>query len=224
MTIRIIGDVHGKFHLYNQIAKQSEYSVCLGDFGFGDSWQRLHYSDLSPDKHKVIGGNHDDYDMCHKSLHYLGDFGDFELNGVKFFFIRGGISIDRVYREGERMNGGKKTWWSQEELNFSQMLECMKAYEKSKPDIVLSHVPCAAFSKIMSPDDSILQRFGFHEGFKENHQLLGDELLKIHQPLIWVSGHFHIEKKHKIGDTTFVGLAELGYLDLSASDANGIFR
>lgn len=218
MSIRIISDVHGKFNEYMEIASKADYSVCLGDFGFGDTWQRLHYSDLSPDNHKVIAGNHDCYDSSPHSPHYLGDFGEYTLNGVKFFFIRGGISIDRVYREGERMSGSKKTWWSQEELNFSQMLECIKAYEKSKPDIVLSHVPCATFSKIMSPSDAILRRFGFHEGFKENHQLLGDELLKVHQPSVWFSGHFHIKMNHQIKNTRFVGLAELGYVDFDISD------
>ena len=220
MSIRIIGDVHGKYDEYREIATQSGYSVCLGDFGFSQTWNALHYSRLSSDNHKVIGGNHDDYNIAPMSNHYLGDFGEYTLNGIKFFFIRGGISIDRVYREGERMNGGKKTWWSQEELNLSQMLECMKVYEKSKPDIVLSHVPCSIFSRMMSPDDSILRRHGFHEGFKENHQLLGDELLKIHQPVVWFSGHFHLKMTQTINKTRFVGLAELGYVDFSIEDGN----
>ena len=216
MSIRIIGDVHGKFDDYKKIVDGSSHSVQLGDFGFESTWNKLHYSGLDPEHHKIIKGNHDQYDF--ESPFDLGDFGEYTLNGVKFFFIRGGISIDRVYREGERMSGSKKTWWSQEELNFSQMLECMTAYEKSKPDIVLSHVPCATFSKIMSPSDAILQRFGFHEGFKENHQLLGDELLKVHQPSVWFSAHFHIKMNHQIENTRFVGLAELGYVDFDISD------
>lgn len=35
MSIRIIGDVHGKYNEYEQIAQGSEYSVCLGDFVSG---------------------------------------------------------------------------------------------------------------------------------------------------------------------------------------------
>jgi len=226
MTIRIIGDVHGKFDAYEKIASEVEYSVCLGDFGFAQTWNRLHYSWLSGDKHKVVGGNHEDYTVAPRSSHYLGDFGEYTLNGVKFFFIRGGISIDRVQRRNEQIASMHpheppekfQTWWSQEELNLSQMLECIALYKKVRPNIVLSHVPCATFSKIMSPDDSILQAFGFHKGFKENHQLLGDELLKIHQPDLWFSGHFHIKQSARIGNTQFVGLAELGYIDLSIGD------
>jgi predicted phosphodiesterase len=218
MSVRIIGDVHGKYSEYEQIASGAEYSVCLGDFGFADTWNRLHYSWLSADKHKVIAGNHDCYDYAPHSSHYLGDFGECTLGGIKFFFIRGGISINRVSLSIDDMRDDTKSWCSQEELNLSQMLDCMRAYDKSRPDIVLSHVPCASFSKIMSPSDQILQDFGFHKGFKENHQLLGDELLKIHQPSLWFSGHFHIKMSHKIGNTNFVGLAELGYVDLNVND------
>jgi predicted phosphodiesterase len=150
--IRIIGDVHGKYNEYEKIAQGSEYSVCLGDFGFASTWNRLHYSWLSGHKHKVIGGNHEDYRLAPMSSHYLGDFGEYTLNGIKFFFIRGGISIDRVQRRNEQLASVHpnepldkfQTWWSQEELNFSQMLDCMRAYDKSRPDIVLSHVPCAS--------------------------------------------------------------------------------
>lgn len=218
--IRVIGDVHGKFDAYEQIANESEYSVCLGDFGFSSAWNKLNYSWLSSDKHKIIGGNHEDYDLAPNSNHYLGDYGEFTLNGVKFFFIRGGISINRVNLGIDRIHTGLKYWWSQEELNFSQMLQCMALYEKVKPKIVLSHVPCATFSRILTQDDSVLQDYGFHDGFKENHQLLGDELLKIHRPDIWISGHFHIKKSATVDNTHFVGLAELGYVDLSISGEN----
>lgn len=212
--LRIIGDTHSKFDSYLKIAQAAENSLCLGDFGFSDSWNKLGYSSLSPDNHKVCLGNHEDYDVAPHSPFCLGDFGEVSLGGVTAFFIRGGISIDRVYREVERINRGPKTWWSQEELNFSQMLECMKLYRKVKPSIVVSHVPAASFASVMSPDDKILQDFGFHKGFKEATQLLGDELLKIHRPKIWLSGHFHKSFQDEIGGTRFVGLAELEYVDV----------
>jgi len=212
--LRIIGDVHGKFSQYEAIASKAEFSLCLGDFGFADSWNKLGYSSLSPDSHKVCLGNHDDYDMAPHSPFCLGDFGEASLGGVAFFYVRGGISIDRTYREAERINRGPRTWWSQEELNFSQMLECMKLYRKVKPSIVVSHVPCASFSKLVCPNDKILTDFGFHKGFKEATQLLGDELLKIHRPKAWYSGHMHRSLTEEIGGTTFVALAELEHVDI----------
>jgi predicted phosphodiesterase len=216
--LRIISDVHGKFDSYLKAARAAKHSLCLGDFGFSDSWNKLHYSGLNPESHKVLAGNHDPYDMAPQSPFYLGDFGEATIGGVSLFFIRGGISIDRTYREAERINRGPRTWWSQEELSFSQMIECMKAYRRAKPSIVVSHVPCASFASVMSPDDKILVDFGFHKGFKEATQLLGDELLKIHRPKVWTSGHFHKSFQDEINGTRFVGLAELEYVDI---DSNG---
>ncbi len=214
--LRIIGDVHGKFSQYLKIAEKAEHSLCLGDFGFADSWNKLGYSSLSPDNHKVLCGNHCDYDVAPRSPHYLGDFGEATIGGVSLFFVRGGISIDRTYREAERINRGSKTWWSQEELSFSQMLACLQAYRRAKPSIVVSHVPAASFASVMSPDDKILTDFGFHKGFKEATQLLGDELLKIHRPKVWTSGHFHKSFQDEINGTKFIGLAELEYVDMCA--------
>jgi hypothetical protein len=212
--LRIVGDVHGKFSQYLKTVEKAEHSLCLGDFGFADSWNKLHYSSLNPESHKVLCGNHCDYDVAPRSRFYLGDFGEATIGGVALFYIRGGISIDRTYREAERINRGPRTWWSQEELNFSQMLECMKLYRKVKPSIVVSHVPAACFSKLVCPDDKILQDFGFHKGFKEATQLLGDELLKIHRPTTWFSGHLHRSMTEEINDTKFVSLSELEYIDI----------
>lgn len=216
MGITLIGDVHGKYDEYYKIASKSEYSIQVGDMGFGKTWNKLNYSGLGPSNHKVISGNHDDHDICPTSDYWLGDFGATELNGVPFFFVRGGLSIDRVYRVGEELNGGPKTWWSQEELNLSQTLDCLNLYEKEKPDIVISHVPCGVFTEYIlgNKSDAILQKFKFHKGFKENHQLLGNEMLKIHKPKIWVSGHLHASFQGVVDGVKVVGLAELEIYNL----------
>lgn len=213
MSIRIIGDVHGKFDEYKKVVGRSSHSVQLGDFGFVSEWNQLSYSGLDPSCHKIIKGNHDQYD--YESPFDLGNFGMSEIGGVKFFFIRGGISIDRTNRLLTEYSTKQKTWWSQEELNLSEMLDCIRLYSLYQPDIVMSHVPAASFSNIMTDgDDSILTRFKFHKGFKENHQLLGDELLKIHRPKIWLSAHFHQSFRAEIDGTDFISLAELEHFDL----------
>ncbi len=207
--LTVIGDCHGKYKQYYNIASKADYSVVAGDFGFASMWNNLQYSGLSAEDHKVIAGNHDDYDFAPNCPNYLGDYGLTTIGEVEFFFVRGGISIDRVYRVGEELSGSPKTWWSQEELPFSDMLECLKAYRKAKPDIVITHVPAAEFSCHLAANDNILQRYKFHKGFKEAHQLLGDEMLKIHRPKLWVSGHFHVSKTMLIKGTEFVSLGEL---------------
>lgn len=211
MSITIIGDTHGKFNEYFDIASKADFSLQIGDFGFDKVWNKLSYSNLSPLNHKVIPGNHCSYDACIQSKHCLGNYGMATLNNISFFFIRGGLSIDRVYRIGEELNGGPKTYWSQEELNFSEMLDCLNLYSQEKPDIVISHVPFGVFTEhiLGNKSDAILQKFKFHEGFKENHQLLGNEMLKIHKPKICISGHMHKSFNGIIDGVNVVGLKEL---------------
>jgi Calcineurin-like phosphoesterase len=211
--IRIIGDVHGKYTDYYRLASDAEYSIQLGDFGFDGHWGNLKRSTLDPKKHRVLRGNHDTVNV---SKHDLGDYGILELDGRKIFFFRGGLSIDRVYRVGEELTGGPKTWWSEEELNLIQMLDVIKFYKKVKPDIVISHVPAQPFVEYLDgkKSSSILQKFKFHYGFQENTILLGGHLYGIHQPKQWFSGHFHINANTKIGKTEFTSLDELNCIDI----------
>lgn len=216
MTITIIADVHGKYDQYYDIASKSKYSVQLGDMGFSSTWNKLNYSDLNPKKHKVIGGNHSDYDIAVNSPFYLGDYGTHTLGGITFFFVRGGLSIDRVYRIGDELSGGPKTYWSQEELNFHQMLDCIELYKEVKPNILLSHVPPTRFIDNIhgNKGNSILQKFKFHEGFRENTSLLMDELLDHHKPKLIISGHMHRSYQEQSGKTKFVSLSELETYEL----------
>lgn len=215
--ITVISDAHGKYDEYYNIASKVRYSVQIGDMGFSSTWNKLNYSDLDPSRHKVIGGNHDDYDLAPNSPFYLGDYGITNVGGLDFFFVRGGLSIDRVYRVGEELNGGPKTWWSQEELNFHQMIDCIKLYKKEKPNILISHVPPQRFIDNINGNkgNSILQRFKFHEGFRENTSLLMDELLDYHKPKLIISGHHHRSHTEIKGKMKFVSLAELETFEIN---------
>lgn len=214
--MRVIGDVHGKHEKYFDIATEVSYSVQLGDFGISSSWNALNYSDLNPLNHKIIAGNHCDYDIAPKSPFYLGDFGLTSLGGVSFFFVRGGISIDRVNRINDEVVNNRRSWWSQEELNFKEMTNCLNLYKKVKPSIVISHCPASRFtSKILNGrSEGILQAFKFHEGFRENTQLLLDQMIGAHKPDLMISGHMHSSFRGKISGVEVIGLNELEYLDL----------
>jgi len=208
--LTVIGDVHGKVDSYLKIANNCAATLQIGDFGFSSAWNKLHYCGLSSDNHKVCCGNHDPYDFAPKSPFYIGDYGPATLGGVEFFYIRGGLSIDRTYREVDRLNRGPRTYWTQEELSFAQMLDCMDLYRSCKPDIVISHVPPSRFIPELTKSDKILTDFGFHKGFRENTSLLCNELLNIHTPKLWTSGHFHRSLvSHSVTGMKFVALAEL---------------
>jgi hypothetical protein len=213
--LKIVGDIHGKFDKYYEIASKSEATLQIGDFGFSSTWNKLSYSDLDPNNHKVLAANHDDYDIAPHSPHYLGDYGVATIGGVTLFYIRGGLSIDRLYRQVEHLNGGPKTYWTQEELSFAQMTECIDAYQDARPDIVVSHVPPSCFVPELTKSDKMLTDFGFHAGFRENTSLFCNELLMYHQPKLFISGHFH--KSHvsyTVAGMKFVSLAELETYDI----------
>lgn len=108
--ITVVGDVHGKYDEYYNIASKCKYSICLGDFGFSREWTKLGYSNLDPINHKICLGNHDDHDIAYHSPYNLGGYGIYEIDNKLIFFVSGGLSIDRVYRVGEELSGGPKTW------------------------------------------------------------------------------------------------------------------
>ena len=54
MKIRIIGDVHGKFHAYLGRIKDAEYSIQLGDFGMAKHWYSLVKHKVDSERHKIV--------------------------------------------------------------------------------------------------------------------------------------------------------------------------
>lgn len=206
--ITFIGDIHGDIDFYLAVANNSVNSIQVGDFGYKKPLTTLAYSGLNPENHKVVLGNHDDYDYAPQVPHALDLFGMSEVGGRTFFYIRGGISLNRAYLLMQEMSNGPKEYWSQEELTFSDMLAALDLYKFAKPDIVVSHVPCGmVVQKIAdSIGDSTLDKYKFHKGFRENTALLGDEMLKYHRPKLWVSGHMHFPFDEVIDKTRFVSL------------------
>lgn len=200
--IVLIGDVHAKFDQYIRLAEHAEYSVQLGDMGF--SYERL--EELDPNKSKFIKGNHDNHNIS--SRYELGRFGSYELNGVKFFFVSGGYSIDDGLRRQGRVLSGEKTWWHQEQLTFVEMEECKKLYLEEKPHILLSHSPCR-FIINRYTDPRIIKNFGFDKDFSCQTSLFLDHLFSLHKPLCWVAGHIHCSYEERIDGCVFKGLSEL---------------
>jgi predicted phosphodiesterase len=194
MALTIIGDVHGKYERYYKIIRQTEvhpYTVQLGDFGF--KYNTL--TNLDPNNHKVLGGNHDNYDIIHKYPHYLGDYGISVVGEVEFFYYRGAYSIDRQYRTVGI------DWWEQEQVSIDQFMKARELYRETKPNIVITHdCPQNIASQMLLP----------HQKAYEN--MTGwalQELLNIHEPEYWFFGHWHDSRNIKYGNTNFMCLDEL---------------
>lgn len=201
--LRVIGDVHGLTDYYLYLARRAEYSLQIGDLGFRKDYNRcLTY--LAQSRHKVIAGNHDDYEVTHHWSHFLGDFGTSSLGGVDFFFIRGERSIDYKHRTLG------VDYFENEQLNYLQQLKCMELYETVAPEIVISH-GC--------PEDIIpyVARFKTYDGEVLKPSSTAKHLqvlLNIHRPRLWIFGHYHKSYVFEKDGCEFRCLNELEVFDL----------
>lgn len=215
MTSKIIlvGDVHGKFENFRKIVDDHpNYNIIqLGDFGFGNSWKALDYH-YSPEQIKIVPGNHDDYDICLNSPFCLGDYGVYKCQDITFFYIRGGVSIDRTYREVERINGAQRTWWSSEEMSFVQMYQTLELYKKIRPDYLISHAAPTKIKDLIvgkNNKNDIVRKLGFDLNFQEATGDLLQMCIDFHQPKLHVFGHLHKSFDKTVNNTRFVCLPEL---------------
>lgn len=200
MKITLIGDPHGKTINYNCIVsdceQRGEKTLTVGDNGFEKQWvdgeKFLNTIPNGTINHKWLGGNHDVYPNNHFAQS-LGDFGVW--NGI--FFVRGANSIDKA----QRIEG--RDWFREEEMDYSQMLECFDLYESVKPEIVVSH-DC--------PQSVMEFMFGYTE--KSRTRTLLEEMFRIHQPKTHLFGHHHCSREAFCGNTEFICLKELETLTL----------
>ena len=194
-----IGDTHGKYDLYLEIARSHKNTVQIGDLGFRYGC----LEGLDPESHKIVGGNHDNYDTIVNYPHYLGDCGFHTLGGTEFFFLRGAYSVDRDMRTIG------VDWWSQEEIPIERFMEIRGEYRARKPRIVITHT-CP---EIMAP--AFLDARKAHRVHVTKTGFMLDELFNSHKPDLWVFGHFHVSRSAMEGGTKFVCLNELETLDIA---------
>lgn len=216
----VVGDVHGKYNEYYNLVKDARSSFQVGDFGFGQAWTNLSYSDLNPAMHRVGQGNHDPHDLLRCDVkHWTGRYGPVKVDGHNIFWIGGALSIDMVYRVGEWMSNGRsiKTWWANEELSYQEMKDCEKRWKNKKPQIVFSHT--APSSIILNHFNgnkgaNIMDAYGWGSDYTDITSQFLEHLWGIHQPDLWIFGHFHKPWNQTINGTEFRCLAELETFNL----------
>lgn len=194
--VRIIGDIHGNYDDYLQLIKNQKYSIQLGDFGFDYSV----LDKINPANHRIVPGNHDNYDKIGEYPHFLQhDYGFFELGGVEFFYIRGAHSIDRQYRvEGI-------SWWPQEQISYKSGQTLLKNILEWRPKMILSHDCPSQFLKLIFKEK-------YHQYPSMTHELL-TQLFELWQPKYWFCGHYHTNLSAIINKTFFFCINSSGYID-----------
>ncbi len=195
MKVRLIGDSHGVPNSHFNLARNCEATVHLGDVGFKYGYLPL----LDSEKHKIVGGNHDNYPALVQYPHYLGNYGE-TFGGI--FYVRGAWSIDKAYRvEG-------RDWWAEEELTYDEGNAAFDAYVKAKPSIVVTH-DCPQFITNY--------RYGWTAQKSKTGMLL-ELMWDVHKPKAWFYGHHHDNNVNVIQGTTFRCIKDQQYLDIETDD------
>lgn len=222
--LRVIGDVHGNGLVYKNIAKKANEqgfaTLQLGDMGFERTYNAiLEDKEFDLNQNKFFRGNHDCYDYENYDKYpekfaqfNLGEFGNTQLGGVPFYFVRGAFSIDFQNR-----TPGVNYFYN-EELPHKMFQALIDQYAAVKPSIMITH-ECPDFLGKGTPlkTDWILKEFGFDPlTFNTRTGLLLQHLYEIHQPDLWVFGHYHKKWEQVAGPTRFICVPELDSVDIES--------
>lgn len=185
--IRFVGDVHGKFNEFMPLIHPTATTIQVGDFGFGF----VTIPDL-PNNLFILRGNHDSPKLMERHTHTLNYSGLLYGDKTSIGYVAGAYSRDR----SQRIEG--VDWWADEELSYSEIEAAIEFLKEERPPIIVTH-DC--------PDFIYGQNSLTSSGLSW--------LFSVYQPKVWVFGHHHKHFDSVIGETRFVGLAELGVFDLN---------
>lgn len=195
-TKLIIGDVHQKIYsYYAAIKRHGGRSIQVGDFGFGE-YHKWHLEHLDSNLHKIVFGNHEDYNY----LYHPHSLSNFSYDAQESLMtIRGAFSID-AWKRIE----GIDLFAQQEQLSYMEMRRAVALAEEQKPRIIISH-DC--------PEEVRASFFGIDPKINPRDKSITTQglqgLFEIHQPDLWVFGHYHKSKDEIVNGTRFICLAEL---------------
>ena len=191
--MRYIGDVHGRISDYAAICLAVDETIQVGDMGVG-------FVDHVPTSasHRFIRGNHDDPLLCRQTEGWIAD-GHIENDTM---FIGGAWSIDHAWRT-PMLN-----WWPDEECTNPQFDVFSERYKTEKPNIMVTHDCPASVSYVLFLQENNLRQHRTKTGDRLQ------DMFEMHQPDIWIFGHWHARRDQVIEGTRFICLEELGYIDL----------
>jgi len=204
IDMRLIGDIHGDIHAYENITNGCTESVQVGDFGVGflpEITQEYVDTQLHAEgRHKFIRGNHDDPAMCKERPGYIED-GTYDAErGI--LYIGGAWSIDWQLRTPGY------SWWEDEELSMHELVRMHELMVYHEPRMVVTHdAPTSAIYEMYIKPRNARQ-------FKTRTAEALDGMFARHQPELWVFGHWHADMDAYINRTRFVCLGINSYMDV----------
>lgn len=201
VRILLAGDTHGSEKQAKYLQRVANDLACeliivVGDFGY--LWCGTNKAHMwrigKPEFHKdvwFLPGNHEDYPQLEavgagnevaERVKYLGRVSRFEVDGVNFLTVGGGVSVDR----GRRAQG--IDWFPQETISEADI---HAACEGGPVDVILSHDAPPTTTL-----EDMLDRFtGVHPklvGDSLQNRLAVDTIIRETQPRALYHGHYHL--------------------------------
>lgn len=198
--IYIIGDIHGAFDRLKNLVSQKDIKdsilICVGDFGIG--FKRKYQENVDDCKKlndffcarnvtfMTIRGNHDNpmffnsvRAVCLSHVKLLPDYYSETLNGEKFLFVGGAISVDRAYRHSNI------SYWADEAfvLDKSRAASCDVLITHSAPSWIGPYDK-SGISHWIENDTTLWEQC-------TQERLAHNELIRLCKPSKSYHGHFH---------------------------------
>jgi predicted phosphodiesterase len=208
MKIRFVGDVHGHLYEFKLVVeskpKDIDKIIQVGDFGIG--FGQSDYWHESLDKYMIenniyfLRGNHDNPTQCGEMQNNLmaGQHKD-------FFVIPGAWSIDHQWRTmGVDL-------WKDEELSYEELDRMLSIYDLVRPKVMVTHdCPLSVSKQLFIDNGKSLSK----QQYKTRTGLALERMFELHQPNLYVFGHWHSDADKVINGTRFICLNELSYVDI----------
>jgi predicted phosphohydrolase len=204
-NVRFIGDIHGQFGTYFQTIQGAENTIQVGDYGIGFGPVPINVY-AQPGNHRFIRGNHDNLQRCFGERGFIKDGTVEKYGDNKVMFVGGAYSIDQDWRTPG------VSWWDDEELSYSELLDMIDIYDREKPDMMVTHeVPESLMETIFSADGRSFTKFDIPSRTRNAF----DNMLAIHRPKLWIFGHWHRNARVNIDGTLFMCLDCHNYVDVN---------
>jgi len=114
-----------------------------------------------------------------------------------------------------RVLGNSKYWYRDEEMSSLTLNDAIAISKETGPKIVISHTAPSEGAKEILGDLNGSYFLNKHGDVESRTSRALQEMFEARQPSARYFGHFHINKKFLIGDTTFRCLAEIAISPLS---------
>ena len=204
MKFSFFGDTHGNLEQFKAYQKEGNYDALFHVGDFSPEPQDWHdFVSYRNSKTFIVTGNHEDFPTV-KALrasypNYSGILhgsGLIELGNKNAFYISGGISMNKM---------SKDNYSPEEEIEGFAGIQLLDYFDKLTREVKIDLIVSHSAPRFIARDIITCKYEHFISSFTES---LLEEIWHIHQPDLWVCGHYHEPFVTSKGDTQFQALGK----------------